>query len=163
MSQVDEWISSMFRPISMWHLSGRTWEFTDLAEWIAGKEPLIKLAHCDYVMWHQIERFPDQIVPAMLTNKRRNEAMDAFDSWYVANRPESGAVNTETMGSVLDRIVNHEIKRLHLVESGDPRLRAVTDQLEWLIAAANGLDAECRTGARRCVPFSRFKVGYPEG
>lgn len=163
---ITRFVRLAFAHLREWHKQNLKYGFS-LNVMFPPTEPertVVYLAYLDYVMWHQIEEFPDQIVSCMKSNAKRNESMDEFDVWWINKGipNQTGTMNSETMASLLDRIINHEIKRLHLQDARDKRLNDIRRQLRQLINCAERLEQECRSGSRKCVPLSRFKIGYPQ-
>ena len=161
--------------VSQWHGDGRTYAFIDSISLQLSEEQatVIELAYWDYCGWHLQERFPETAMEAQKANRNRCEVMDKFDEWYETRlKPPSSdrfpapsmIPNTETMGSLLDRIINHKIKLRHLRQD-TPKMtkdgNTIAVELDWLIRATIQLDEDCVAGRRYVFPFSRFKVGYP--
>lgn len=72
----------------------------------------------------------------------------------------TGKINSETIGSIIDRLGILSIKKLHLTDARDERVKVIDQQIEVLSHCAKELMAEMISGERRCVLFSQFKIEY---
>lgn len=164
-------IQSTLDLIRRWHLGDMRYGFFDLVSQ-STKEPLKwfeELAYWNYSGWHRIEEFPDSALESMRVNRSRCEVMDKIDQWHCGARqimPDAFAVvNTETFGSLIDRIVNHQIKYLHadrVTVKGTLLTGTLLTQLDQLVDAAVQLDSDCAAGRRYTMAFSRVKINMPK-
>jgi hypothetical protein len=150
-----------------WHQAG-----LDLFEYnvrLEGAEQhVVKLLYHNYQIWHFIELYksPDSGTVLFVYdggikhNTLRNECIEALDLCLCADQKGEGKVNSETIGSILDRIGILQIKALHLKDKTDSRLALVERQLKTLEDCAEELMEDMLAGKRRCELFSRFKVEY---
>jgi hypothetical protein len=150
-----------------WHAAGL--DLFDFKESLEGAElGVVKLLYHNYQIWHFIELYksPDSgtvlfVYDGGIThNKLRNECIERVDQILCASQRGTGKVNSETIGSVLDRIGILQIKLLHLQDGKDPRTSVVRRQLETLTQCAEELMDDMVSGERRCELISRFKVEY---
>lgn len=126
---------------------------------------VVKLLYHNYQIWHFIELYtsPDSGTVLFVYdggirhNKLRNESIEAVDSILCQKQKGTGKINSETVGSIIDRIGILYIKLLHLK---DERVKIIEKQLEILVNCAKELMEDMISGERQCVNFSRFKIEY---
>lgn len=127
----------------------------------------IKLLHHNYLIWHYIDLYksPDsnQVLfvydKGLEHNKYRNDTIEKLDEVLCKFQKETGKLNTETVGSAIDRLGIHYIKFLHL---NDERAKEVKQQFETLSECIKELMQDMESGNRRCMVFSRFKIDYSQ-
>lgn len=150
-----------------WHNQGL--DLFEFEEHLSGvDQATVELLYHNYQIWHFIERYVSPDAGTVLFvydggirhNKLRNECIERLDGYLCDLQKGTGKINSETIGSILDRIGILQIKSLHLKDKVDPRLFQVQRQLDILIRCASELMDEMISGERRCELFSRFKIEY---
>ena len=150
-----------------WHAAGLTlFEFNEQLNGL--DREIVKLLYHNYQIWHFIELYtsPDSGTVLFVYdggikhNKMRNDCIEKVDTFLCEHQMGVGRINSETIGSILDRIGILQIKTLHLADKGDPRLPLVRRQLDTLVRCAGELLDDMIAGARRCEVFARFKIEY---
>ncbi len=150
-----------------WHKGGL--DLFEFGERLDGVEHhVVKLLYHNYQIWHFIELYksPDSGTVLFVYdggikhNKLRNDCIEEIDAFLCKHQRGSGKVNSETIGSVLDRIGILQIKLLHLAGARDARVPLVRRQFETLRKCAGELMDDMVSGERRCELFSRFKIEY---
>lgn len=169
---MNQFVSRMYNAIQVyankWHSENRT--LFDFDEKIHNEMELIavKLLYHNYQIWHFIELYTDPDSNTVLFvydggirhNKERNYAIEALDSCLCELQKGTGKINSETLGSVMDRIGILYIKLLHLEDKKDPRTPVIQYQLDRLLKCASELMDDMISGERQCEMFSRFKIEY---
>ncbi len=152
-----------------WHSAGlELFAFEEVLDGV--DRHVVKLLYHNYQIWHFIELYksPDSGTVLFVYdggirhNKLRNDCIELVDEVLCAGQKGTGKLNSETIGSILDRVGILQIKKLHLADKGDPRLPVVERQLRTLTSCAGELMDDMISGERRCELFSRFKVEYSE-
>jgi hypothetical protein len=164
---IEELCETMHRYARKWHGAGLAlFEFSEQLKGV--DHPVVSLLYHNYQIWHFIELYtsPDSGTVLFVYdggirhNKLRNDCIEQIDGFLCERQRGSGKVNSETIGSILDRIGILQIKVLHLADKGDPRLSLVKRQLDTLVRCAGELMDDMIAGERRCEVFSRFKIEY---
>ena len=129
-----------------------------------------KLVYHNYCIWHFIEGYQDPntqkvnfvYLGGLEHNRYRNDTIELIDNIFINNSQiNQGPYNSETLGSILDRISNCVIKIAHLKENNDDRVKLIETQLEFLTNCAIELFSDMQIGKRQITNFSRFKTsGY---
>jgi hypothetical protein len=149
-----------------WHLANLDiFEFKEVLQ-DPTEHNTIKLLYHNYQIWHFIELYmsPDSNIVLYVYdggikhNKLRNDTIEALDVLLCKHQKGTGKMNSETIGSIIDRIGILSIKEVHL--TNDKRLSLVQSQKNLLINCAVELMDEMISGERRCVLFDRFKIEY---
>jgi len=97
-------------------------------------------------------------------NQLRVNAVEKIDEELITNAQRPGPecpVNSETVGSIIDRISVNALKLYHTLElRGDQeqRLSILRAQDELLTRCASELVAEIVRGTRMCVPYKQLKM-----
>jgi hypothetical protein len=154
-----------------WHQKNLTW--FNLEDHLQAEDKLeyfvIKNAYHNYCMWHFIEYYknPDTGLALFVYdgglehNKDRNQSIELMDDKFMQFQKNTGKINSETLGSIIDRLNVLYIKHIHLKESQDPRLETLMQQTKILEACAKELLQDMIDGTRQCMPLGRFKTnGY---
>lgn len=129
------------------------------------------MVHANYYIWHCIEGYCDRDTNRVLYvynqgleyNKIRNAARDEIDQILCKQQNGTGPFNSESIGSILDRISNAYIKELHLRDNGDKRLDSVIALRGRLQECAIELWDDMLAGRRQCFTSDSFKIEYPSG
>jgi hypothetical protein len=159
--------------VKEWHDKGLTW--FNLAEYVPYEETLenlvTRIIFHNYCIWHYIEGYQDPdsgkvnfvYLGGLAHNKLRNEVIELMDEKFCAFQKGTGKFNSETLGSVIDRISVLYIKMLHMKDSNDSRLARVEKQTQTLERCACELFEDMVSGERQVEVLSRFKTtGYNE-
>lgn len=167
---IDNIVAEVKKYAEKWHSEGKElFEFdcqpSETPEYYA-----VKLLHHNYLIWHYIDLYksPDSNTVLFVYdkgiehNRYRNETIERLDDILCSLQKGTGKINSETIGSVIDRLGIHYIKFLHLRDAGDGRAELVFKQFEVLFTCAKELMEEMISGQRRCLPFNRFKIDYSE-
>jgi hypothetical protein len=172
---IDEIIFEIKKMCDKWHTYGtELFKFEDDIDcrWLDPDKPwvkqVIKLLYHNYQIWHFIELYtaPDSNTVLFVYdggikhNKLRNDTIELLDVELCKEQKGTGKINSETIGSIIDRITILYIKKLHLQDSRDARLAVVEEQLDVLIQCAKELMYEMKSGERQCKLFGRFKIEY---
>jgi hypothetical protein len=126
----------------------------------------IRNIYHNYEIWHFLEEYesPDANRVAYvyeggnLHNKLRNQSVEELDQRLCSRQKGTGKINSETLGSVLDRLGIFWIKMLHLRDLDDQRHLSFKKQLAVLTQCAHELMDDMISGERQCFPTSRFKL-----
>jgi hypothetical protein len=167
-------IQSLVKNISnqceKWHFQNLLWfEHTEFN--LQSLEDLTtKLVYHNYCIWHFIEGYQDSdtqkvnfvYLGGLEHNRYRNDTIELIDNIFISKHQiNQGPYNSETLGSILDRISNCIIKIAHLKETNDSRTTLIETQLDFLTNCAIELFDDMQVGKRQITNFSRFKTnGY---
>lgn len=164
-------IEAARRHIELWHKNNLRWDFNFedyIEEDLTILEKLtVKCAYHNYCIWHLIEDYKhpdtDQVLfvyhGGLEQNKFRNKTIELMDQQFELIQKGTGKTNSETIGSLIDRIGIMHVKIVHLQD--DPRLKMIQNQLAILIWCAVELVDDMIKGNRQCAFLSRFKTsGY---
>lgn len=167
---INKIISEIEKVCTQWHSCGSAlFEYkSEFNVDISIIDYAIKLLYHNYQIWHFIELYtaPDSNTVLFVYdggikhNKLRNDTIELLDAELCKNQKNTGKINSETIGSIIDRITILYIKKLHLQDSNDIRLSVVEDQYQTLIHCAKELMHEMEIGVRQCKLFGRFKIEY---
>ncbi len=167
---IQSLVKNIKQQCSKWHSQNLLWfehpEFNlELLE-----ELTTKLVYHNYCIWHFIEGYQDPdtqkvnfvYLGGLEHNRYRNDTIELIDNIFISKfQINQGPYNSETLGSILDRISNCIIKIAHLRESNDDRIGLIETQLEFLTNCAIELFNDMQSGKRQITNFSRFKTsGY---
>lgn len=154
--------------VNNWHEKGLTW-FELEAKEDNLSELVVRCAYHNYCIWHFIEQYKNPDTGLVLFvydgglehNKYRNAVIEKMDEEFSKYQKFTGKNNSETLGSILDRISTSVIKAAHLKDSGDQRLEKVLHQTNTLVKCAEELFEDICSGHRQYEIMSRFKTsGY---
>jgi len=166
---INEIISNIHKSAQEWHEQNLRWFEFNINDDDSLIELSTKLLYHNYCIWHLIEGYSDPdtgkvnfvYLGGLEHNKLRNETIEKMDDIFMTLQSDTGSYNSETLGSVIDRISNVIIKLLHLIESSDDRVNQLESQLDFLSKAANELYQDMVQGNRRILTIKRFKTtGY---
>jgi hypothetical protein len=157
--------------INLWHSKNLRWDFNfedHLEKKLTVLEHLaVKCAYHNYCIWHLIEDYKhpdtDQVLfvyhGGLEQNKFRNNTIELMDQQFETIQKGTGKFNSETIGSLIDRIGIMHVKIAHLQD--DSRLKMIENQLAILYWCAIELVEDMIKGDRQCAFLSRFKTsGY---
>lgn len=130
-----------------------------------------QMVHANYYIWHCIEGYCEPDTNRVLYvynqgleyNKIRNAARDELDRILCSQQKGTGPYNSESIGSILDRISNAYIKELHLEDAGDKRVESVVQMRQRLEQCGIDLWKDMLAGRRQCFTSDSFKIEYPSG
>ena len=111
MLNVLDLIKSVRMQIDTWHLAGYRWDLPQPVE-VDLESIAIRCAYHNYCIWHMIEDYqhPDTKQTLFVYhgglehNKVRNLMIESMDREFEKIQVEGGALTSETIGSVIDRI-----------------------------------------------------------
>lgn len=167
---IERLVESIKSHAEKWHSEGKEIFELDVPTDTTPEYYAVKLLHHNYLIWHYIDLYksPDSGTVLFVYdkgiehNRYRNETIEQLDSALCEMQKGSGKINTETIGSAIDRMGIHYIKYLHLRDSKDSRASTVLQQFCILVGCINELMEDMVTGDRQCLVFSRFKIDYSE-
>ena len=167
---IERIIESIKTSAEKWHADGKEIFDLDRTEDGSPEYYAVKLLHHNYLIWHYIDLYksPDSNTVLFVYdkgiehNKYRNETIEKLDEILCKLQQGSGKINTETIGSAIDRLSIHYIKYLHLKTAKDSRYLKVLQQFYILVGCVNELMEDMIAGNRQCLVFSRFKIDYSE-
>ena len=155
---------------STWHSKNLLWFEHSEFNLDSLKDLTTKLVYHNYCIWHFIEGYQDPdtqkvnfvYLGGLEHNRYRNDTIELIDNIFISNyQINQGPYNSETLGSILDRISNCIIKIAHLKETNDNRIKLIETQSEFLTNCAIELFSDMQLGKRQITNFSRFKTsGY---
>lgn len=168
---IKELVEIMKSVVSQWHSEDLTWFDQEFNSTTAGsiEELSKKLSFHNYCIWHFIEGYKDPdtnrvnfvYLGGLEHNQLRNQTIELIDDFFISKQINTGDFNSETIGSILDRICNLIIKIKHLEDINDSRIESLQKQLDFLISCADSLFVDMQIGKRQILQFSRFKTtGY---
>lgn len=130
---------------------------------------LCRLAYHNYIIWHYEDtaRCDDYAKVAFAkkridpNNQKRNDTIEKIDEIFVSQQEGKGPYNSETIGSIIDRITINELKILHIQEFPEQaaqRLPVLEKQKEILIRCGSELLRDMLLGNRQIVNFKQLKM-----
>jgi hypothetical protein len=167
---IQSLINNISQQCSDWHSQNLLWFEHHEFDLQSLKDLTTKLVYHNYCIWHFIEGYQDPntqkvnfvYLGGLEHNRYRNDTVELIDNIFISKyQIGQGLYNSETLGSILDRISNCIIKIAHLKENNDSRVSLVETQLEFLTNCAIELFDDMTLGKRQITNFSRFKTsGY---
>lgn len=131
------------------------------------------LHYANYQVWHYEDYcrsgIPEQIVRCKPLidkyNQLRNDLIEKIDEYMFSEQSATGQYNTETCGSVIDRISILALKVYHwneLVVGGKkkfgPKLIVANDQYDFLVDELDSFIRGMQAGQRRMRLFRQLKM-----
>lgn len=127
------------------------------------------LAYNNYIIWHweDIARCGDdeKVVQAKRAidphNQQRNNTIENIDEYYIKYQVGDGPYNSETLGSILDRVSINVLKILHIreyPEKAKDRVPVLNQQIKILAECGKILLKDMRKGRRRMINYKQLKM-----
>lgn len=124
----------------------------------------VRLIYHNYQIWHLLEDYKSPDSNRVLFvydggirhNKLRNNAIEALDKLLCSQQVGKGKLNSETIGSIIDRVGIWYLKKLH-EEAGTGRHSDIMGQIIALTACTHELYDEMLAGTRWCAVLDRSK------
>jgi hypothetical protein len=170
-SDLKKMLCEMKNQLEVWHNLDLTW--FELEDYLKFEDSLLyyflKLGFHNFCTWHLIEGYQDNdpnkvhfvYAGGLQQNKDRNQTIEIIDEKLINFQKGTGKINSETIGSIVDRISVFYIKMLHMKNENDNRLDMVERQTAVLENCFLELFEDMINGERRIAPLSRFKTtGY---
>ena len=167
---IQKLIENITNQFLEWHCKNFIWFDEPKFDPTSLKDLSAKLLYHNYCIWHFIEGYQDPdtqkvnfvYLGGLEHNRYRNDTIELIDNIFISNyQIDHGQYNSETLGSILDRISNCIIKIHHLKQNNDNRFKLIETQSEFLINCASELFSDMQCGKRQITNFSRFKTsGY---
>lgn len=175
---IDYLITEIVRSTASWHKQG-----LEHFEWDVVAAPYreratpvrvgMHLHYANYQIWHYEDYCRSGIEAEIIRckpqidkfNQQRNDLIEKVDEYMIAEQQGTGAYNTETFGSVVDRLSILALKVYHwneLVVAGrnkfQPKLLVAKDQYEFLSRQLKELLDDMQCGKRQMRLFRQLKM-----
>jgi GDP-L-fucose synthase len=128
-----------------------------------------KIAYHNYQIWHweDIARKSGMDDKALAksnidpNNQARNDAIEKIDQFLIQFQKGTGPYNSETIGSIIDRIIINKLKMLHVMgfkDKAETRLPILTQQHNTLVDCGRQLIKEMVDGTRQILDYKQLKM-----
>lgn len=165
-----------YQEVNSWHKAGwRTFDTVPVsleACICPVYQMVLRNAYHNYQMWHLIEDYDQTDLKKSLfffnggkeQNTYRNETINALDLYFDKYQAQDNGVpvNSESIGSILDRANIAHIKFIHLNDLHKPESNLILSERKHLDICSDILLKEMLMGQRRYQIFSKFKIQYCE-
>ncbi len=161
-------VNHALKLLSMWHQEDKDiFKYSEIQHDLEIIKIISRLAYHNYQIWHHEDRarMSDVVVIATAKNnidphnQQRNNEIESIDEYYIAYQANCGVYNSETLGSILDRIIITELKILHMCDLNlEMKAATLTKQQSLLINCGALLLSEILRGDRQIYNFKQHKM-----
>lgn len=164
----EEIVEDAYEWINAWHNRNFTIFPNPKNKYQDYVKPLHKLCYHNYLIWHweDIARCSDdkKVVEAKRAidphNQQRNNSIEELDEFFIKQQVGKGPYNSETLGSIIDRLIISQLKLIHSeeIEAAKSRVPVIKHQQEILLDCGKELLHLMRCGKRQIINYKQMKM-----